>query len=1036
MNQLSSFSMKNVAAVIIICAMLFVGGGFAATTINQETMPDISLPMVFVSTTYVAPPRDVMEDVTKPLEKAIVGLEGLKKITSTSADNFSTIQVELENGRDPDEAKRDIEGLLTNVHLPQGASEPKVAKFGFSSIPVYFLAMSGQNGVNQSDLDRIFKDIIDPTLSTLDGIDRLDAVGNQEATLNMKLNMNALINYGLTPAQVSQSIRAALTTSPAGSVDINGNTQMVRVRSDLNSIYTLENMKINTTGGNTVLLKDIANVEAISESTFLSRLNGEPSIGLTLYKAKDANTVEFVSKVEGLVATWEKEFPNVKFTPIMNQAKEVKKSINGMLEKGILGALFASIMILLFLRNIRMTIIVLVSIPLSILITLLIMVPLDITLNIMTLGGLTIAIGRVVDDSIVVIENIYSELVKTQERNESVIKLATSQVSSAITSSTLATAGVFVPVAFVGGIVGEVFRPFAITIAAALLSSLVVALTVIPMLAKLLVLNHKKLKHQEDPSNGRFMMRYKKVLAWTLDNPKKTILASILLFVLTIGGTVPFLGYEFMPESKTAREVQFSMKMPRETSFETMDLKAKEVETMLLASKDPKNDPAFTYVNTMVGFDYGEERIAYKTSIMAAVSEATDTKQLIEEMKVKISELMPAGSEVTGNLSESGGAPGAGADFIYMLKGDDLDQLMIGAGLIKEKMKEFPELTDIKDSLSEQKTELEVRIDQNKARLYDLSSGQILDNIRSWLSKDSIGDLRFDNTVFNTKIMLDDDFKDSVDKIAQFQMKTPKGSTIYLSEVAQVRQIDSPANITRDNQEQYVRITAAIDSKDKGGVSNKVGAALQSIELPNGVRTEVQGVSNDIQNTIRDMVVAMAAAIGIVYLIMVIAFGNASAPFVILFSLPLAAIGGFVGLLVTGETINITSLIGFLMLIGVVVTNAIVLVDRVQQNVEAGHSIRDSLIEGGISRFRPIIMTAGATITAMLPMAFGAAEGGLISKGLSVVVIGGLTTSTILTLVVVPVMYELVEGAKQRVSRLFKRKKEKAAAVKAEPVAH
>lgn len=1035
MNHLSSFSMKNVAAVIIICAMLFVGGGYAATTINQETMPDISLPMVFVTTTYVAPPRDVMEDVTKPLEKAIVGLEGLKKITSTSADNFSTIQVELENGRNTDDAKRDIESLLSNVNLPQGASEPKVAKFGFSSIPVYFLAMSGQNGVNQSDLDRIFNDIIDPTLSTLDGIDRLDAVGNQEATLNMKLNMNALVNYGLTPSQVSQSIRAALTTSPAGSVDINGNTQMVRVKSDLNSIYNLENMKITTPSGTTVALKDIANVEAISESTFLSRLNGEPSIGLTLYKAKDANTVEFVGKVESLVAGWEKEFPNVKFTPIMNQAKEVKKSINGMLEKGILGALFASIMILLFLKNIRMTIIVLVSIPLSILITLLIMVPLGITLNIMTLGGLTIAIGRVVDDSIVVIENIYSELVKTHERNESVIKLATSQVASAITSSTLATAGVFVPVAFVGGIVGEVFRPFAITIAAALLSSLVVALTVIPMLAKLLVLNHKKLKAHEEPNNGKFMTRYKKILVWTLDNPKKTILASFLLFILTLGGTVPFLGYEFMPESNTAKEVQFSLKMPRETSFETMDLKAKEVEQMMLESKNSNNEPVFDYVNTMVGFDYGEDRIAYKTSIMAAVSETTDAKQLIEEMKPKISEMMPAGSEVTGNLTESGGNPGAGADFVYMLKGEDLDQLMIGAELIKEKMREFPELKDIEDSLSEKKTELEVKVDQNKARLYGLSSGQILESVRSWLAEDSVGEIRFDNTVFNTKIMLDDEFKDSQSKISQFQISTPTGAKVYLGDVAQIRQMDSPANITRENQEQYVKISASIESKDKGGVSNTVGMALNSVELPNGVRTEIQGVSDDIQKTITDMVVAMAAAIGIVYLIMVIAFGNASAPFVILFSLPLAAIGGFVALLMTGETINITSLIGFLMLIGVVVTNAIVLVDRVQQNVEAGHSIRDSLIEGGISRFRPIIMTAGATITAMLPMAFGAAEGGLISKGLSVVVIGGLTTSTILTLVVVPVMYELIYGAQQRISRLFKRK-EKNPAVQAEPVTH
>jgi multidrug efflux pump subunit AcrB len=1024
MNSFTHFSLKNVAAIIIISALLFIAGAYSASTLKQESMPDISLPVVFVSTVYPAPPKDVMENVTKKLEKRIVGIEGLKKISSTSNDNFSAITVELVNGRSPDDAKKDIEAAIADISLPVGASAPKVSKFGSNDFPVLFAAVHGQNNTNQEELNQIYKNNIEPTLSAMDGIDHVDSVGQTEATLKLKLDVNATSNYGLTPAAVTQSIQAALMTSPAGTADFNGTTQSVRVESDLNTIYNLENMRLSTPAGGTVMLKQISKVEAISESQFVTRLNNEPAIGITLYKGKDANTVEFADNVEKLMAGWEKEFPNLRFTTVYNAATDVKKSINGMLKEGAMGALLASVMILVFLRNVRMTLIVLVSIPLSILTTLCIMAGLDITLNIMTLGGLTIAVGRVVDDSIVVIENIYSELQKARDRNESVIKLATRRVSSAITSSTITTAGVFLPITFVGGVLGDIFRPFAITLVVALMASLIVALTVIPMLAKLLVLNSSKIKYHDEEHVGKFTAKYKSVLSYSLNNPKKIVFLSFLILVVSIGGTVPFLAAAFMPESATDKQIQFTLKLPRETSFEAMDLKMKEIEAMLGEAKDPTGAPAFDYFESMVGYDQNNtsgERTSYRAMIISAVSQHSDTKKMAEQYKEKILYMVPQGSEVEGSLLTAS-MGGAGADFSYLLKGDDLNQLMEAAELITQKMKEFPELQEIKDNLSEKKLQVNVSVDQNKARMFGLSSAQITDAVRQWLAKYDLGEIKFDNVTFATKVMIDDEFKNSIEKLGNIRLVTPAGTTISLNEVAKVRQTDAPAAITREMQEQFVSITAKIDSKDKGGVSSKVTEALKTVELPAGVRTQVQGVSDDIQESFGQMAVAMLAAIFIVYLVMVIAFGNASAPFVILFSLPLAAIGGFLGLFVANESINITSLIGFLMLIGVVVTNAIVLIDRVQQLREEGASAYDALIHAGLTRLRPIIMTAGATVLSLLPLALGFSEGSLISKGLAVVVIGGLTTSTILTLVVVPAVYVLIDRMNMRIARLFSKK--------------
>lgn len=1027
MIQLTKFSMKNVAAVIIIVLLLLSGGLYATQVLKVESMPDITMPVVFINTQYMAPPKDVLDNVTKPLEKAVANLEGIKNLTSSSMDNFSLITVELEQGKKADDAKKDIESLIANVKLPQGSEKPKVQTFGFASQPVYYMALYGENGMNQVELDRLYKDTIEPGFNSIKGIDHIDSIGNQEAQLDIKLDANALNNYGLTPSAVSGLIKAALISSPAGSVEFNGKTEMVRVKGEFDTIYNLDNLKVTTPKGDILLLKEIAKVEAVNESNFIARLDGKPAIGIHLYKTKEANAVEFGNAADELIAKWEKTYPTIKFHTVLNSATSIKESVSGMVREGGLGAILASLMILLFLRNVRMTLIVLVSIPLSLLITLMLMAPLNISINVMTLGGMAIAVGRVVDDSIVVIENIFSQLQRAQERNESVILLATKQVAGAITSSTITTVGVFAPLTFVSGVVGEVFRPFAITLSCALLSSLIVALTVIPMLAKLLVMRSASIKKHDENHVDKLSLTYKKALLWSLNHRVKTILFSGLLFILTVVLIVPNLASSFMPDSEADKQMLLQLKLPQETSLETMDATVKQIESMMKEEKDITGKPKFTYTESLVGYNFSSDKYPYRASMFAAVSDATNPKETLKEYKAKLKEQLPKGSEVDGQLL-SGGPPSSGSDFSYSLKGDDLPQLKQAAQVIREKVKEFPELYDIKDTLGESKMEVEVLVDQNKARVYGLTSMQIMDAVNSWIKEDNLGDIKFDNILYKTVLEMDPKFKDSLDRVGVIPIKTMTGATISLKEIAKVREIDSPVTISREKQMQVVKVTAQIDSKDKGGTSKKVSAELDKLQLPSGISREVAGVSDDIAKSFGEMFVAMGASVFIVYLVMVLAFGNASAPFAILFSLPLAAIGGLIGLFVTRESLNVTSLIGFLMLIGIVVTNAIVLVDRVQQLREQDQTIREALIEAGMTRLRPIIMTAAATIIALLPLALGLSKGTIISKGLAVVVIGGLTTSTLLTLVIVPIVYEGIYKFNGRVARLFHRKSKPASA--------
>nr|WP_310185824.1 efflux RND transporter permease subunit [Bacillus sp. 3255] len=1016
--------MKNVSALFIIMIMLFVGGLYSSSQLKVENMPNVSFPVVAVTTTYTGAPKDVMDEITDPIEKKLANLEDLDSMQSTSSDNFSMIILMFKQDVDVDKKKQAVQDMLAEVSLPATAGTPKASTFGAASFPSNYLVAYAENGISQTELDKSFKDKIKPGLEGIKGIDHMDVIGARDTSLDIELDASALDVYGLSPALVSNAINSAAAKSPIGSVDISGNSKMTRVTGNITSLFDLQQLEITTPKGDIVKLEQISKVKAITESDFIGRLDGKPAIGMILYKAGSANAVEFSEAIEKQIHEWKAEMPNITFKNTYDSADQIKESITGLVREGVVGAVLASLMILIFLRNVRMTLIVLVSIPLSILITLLLMSSLDLTLNTMTLGGIFIAVGRVVDDSIVVIENIYASLEKAQERKESVIALATKQVSMAITSSTLATVGVFAPLALVTGVVGGFFRPFALTIACALLSSLIVALTVIPMLAKLLVLRSKPGKAHDESAPTKLTAFYEKVLTWSLKNRIKTLLIALAMLIVTMAGTIPFLSVSFLPEASAAKTMYFQLKLPYATSFEATDAKTKEIEKVLLDTKDSNGEPVFKFVESLVGYaGNDDERTPYASQIFVQVNDKVDPNQVKDEMKAYILSELPSGSEVEPKAME-GDFGVSSTDFAYTLQGEDQLQLEKAAKMVKEKLQTFPELSEVEDNLSDAKTEIEIAVDQKKARAYGLSSAAVRDTARAWIQKQSLGDMKFDNIVYTTTVSLDKSDKDTLEKLGNIPLSGPNGSTILLKEVAKIGETKGAASLAREDQQQLVKVSAKINDDNKTGVSAKLTAALNQLELPEGVTPKVTGVSDDVNESFGQLFVAMAAAVFVVYLIMVLAFGNAGAPFAILFSLPLAVIGGLLGLVIAREPLTVTSMIGFLMLIGIVVTNAIVLIDRAQQLREEGYTVRHALIEAGKVRLRPIIMTAGATIMALVPLALGiSGEGGLIGKGLGVVVIGGLITSTLLTLVVVPIVYELIESIKNRFGRMFGRKK-------------
>ncbi|USK85623.1 efflux RND transporter permease subunit [Peribacillus asahii] len=1019
MKSLVNFVLKNKLAVWLLTIIITVSGIYSGTRMKMETIPDISIPYLMVTAVYPgATPEKVMDDVSIPLEKTLESLEGVKAIYSNSYSNMASLQVEYNYEKDMDEAKREIQAVLDTVSLPETVEEPSISKISMNMMPVVALSVSS----TEEDIVGLTKTVEEsllPKIEKIDGVASATITGQHIEEVELTYDEEKMASLGVTEEDVEKMIQASDMAVSLGLFEFEESEQAVSVDGKFMTANELKKMLIPVTPSAAnpspvVELGDIAKIEVVGKVESVSRTNGEEAIAIQIVKAQDANTVTVVNEVKELMEEEEKSIDGLVVDMTLDQGAPIEESVTTMIEKAVFGGLIAVLIILLFLRDFKSTIISIVSIPVSIFMALLLLNWMDITLNIMTLGAITVAIGRVIDDSIVVVENIYRRLHLKGEKlsGRALVREATIEMFKPILSSTLVTVAVFAPLIFVGGMVGELFMPFALTMTFALGASLIVAITIVPALSHFLF--KKKLYSEKAEGHhkeqGKLSKWYKGILKWTLNHK---IVTSVVAVAMLVGSLMltPLIGFSFLgSEEEKVMYLTYTPKageLEEETlanmaAVEEKMLKRDEIDIVQVSITNSTDPTAIMMGGGSGGglmyliFDPDTENFA-------------DVKAEIEDYVFNIGQ--------TGEWKSQNFSAGSVSsnEISYTFYSEDLDDLNEAVGMVEKVLADNDGLKDVSSSTEESYEEFTFKVEQDELLQYGLTTGQIVQMLSPQTQQNVLTTVEKDGNTLEVIVQQEAEAAPkSIDDMLEKEVPTASGKTVELSEIVKVEEGFALNTLSRSKGEYYATVSGTILGDDISKVSAEVDKEIDKLDLPNGVELGVAGVTADINETFTQLGLAMVAAIAIVYFILVVTFGEGLAPFVILFSLPFAVIGSFVGLLIAGETISVSVMMGLLMLIGIVVTNAIVLVDRIIHMEREGMPMREAILEAGATRLRPILMTAIATIGALIPLAIGSGGGGLISKGLGITVIGGLASSTLLTLIIVPIVYEVL-------SKLFKK---------------
>lgn len=1036
MNFLTKFSLKNAVAVLIISFLFILGGIYSFSQLKLTQLPDIEFPQITVEAVYPgASTDDVSTQVTTRLENQLKSIEGAKKVTSSSFESVGILNLEFPIGTDMEKIEQQVNSLAKDASLPQDV-EVEISRFSFGTFPIYNISLFGKG---DEEIDELLQDEVIPELNKIDGLNSVSVGGYTDDLVQITVDKKKATEAGLSLSSIKEQINAKYLSFPAGQLNESDVQIPIRVEEKLNSVKKLKNLQLSVAApaspnavnpnpqagipgqgnngqqvnqgnpGNVesnpsasvpapmpILLKDIAKVETVSEQTEKARFNLKDSLSMAVTKKQDANTVEVADKVIKVLDKYQGELD---YSIVLDSATDIKNSVSSLVKEGLLGAVFAALAVLLFLRNVRATLIAIVSIPLSLLIGAIFLKQLDISLNIMTLGGMAVAVGRVVDDSIVVIENIFRRVRKKKEgMTDKVILDSTKEILKAITSSTITTVVVFLPLGFVGGITGEFFLPFALTIVFSLLASLLVAITLVPIMAKFAF---KKVPKEE--KEGALQRIYGRMIEKSLNHKAIILVTSFLL----LGGSfalVPQLGFTFIPNEEQ-NALSASIELPESTSLDRTDEVSMQIEKMLDQQGDVNEVTASIGSRDFLTGLKLENKASYFINLTDEADVQDSIEMLQSEMKKLVEEAEPDTKVTIEELNMSG--PPTNNNVDVDLFSNDLDALQKAAKQVEEYMKDNKDLNYVSNNFTDKQKQYLVEIDTDKSSQLGISGFQILGTINDQTSPVAVGTLKLDKKDQEIQLAYDEDLtsQDDLKDVTVFSKQGP----VVLSDVATVKPVESYTSIQRLDGKVYARVSAEVIGDDVRTVSQDITNSIKSdVKLPEGVSLDSGGGSDDTVEVFQTVGIAIVIAIGLVYLTMLITFGKARIPFVILSSLIFIPVGSLVALYVTKEPLSISVMIGFLMLIGIVTTNAIVLVDRIGQNrEERGLPIRESLIEAGKTRLRPILMTAFATITALLPLAITTSSGTLISKGLAITVIGGLSSSTLLTLVLVPIVYEL-----------------------------
>lgn len=998
MNVFTTWAFRNKAAVLLMVLLMLAVGTVSYFKLPLEYFPEASMKQVSVTTLGQGyDSKSMADDVTSPVEKAVSNVKGKTDVFSVSGDGFSKVDIKFEADTDMKQAEAEVQKALERVSLPANVMKPMVTQLDTSMIPISNISIAFKDGLKQPKNMELVEKTIVPKLEAVEGAANVSLYGKTNTQVSLKLDKAKMEKEQVPLQTVMGILEGQHLAAGVGAGTIDGEAATIKVVGRINDLEALKNLQVAPN----VKLKQIAAVEMKVDAESVTRINGKDAMLAMVQKEAGYNAVTIGKDLSAAVDQLNKEVPNLEMEVIWANSDLVVNSVNSMLKEVGMGALFATIVILLFLRNLRTTFITIISIPLSLALTLFLLHQTGITLNILTLGGVAVAVGRLVDDSIVVIENIFRKAQRGEAFNRDMIVSAVKEVGGAITSSTLTTVAVFLPMGLVQGSLHDFLLPFALTVTYSLLSSLLVALTVVPLLSLGLLKNAKLPQHREPK-------RYVGLLRWSLNHKWVTVLIAVVLF----GGTIGL--YVSLPkaalDTSDSSLVTVSLKYPSAMPTEQVVQKGIELETFLLEQQQTKSVMMFTG-SSAEGAKFGDVGSASKIDYNVTMNKGADADKFIEAVKAKHASQFKDAEFTIEAASMTGGS--GGSSITWDIVGQDEEALKTVSGEVTTALKNIDGIDKVTSNQEETKPVYTIRVDPSAA-----NAQQIAGQLHMLLNDMPIGMIKLDNQ--DTAVVLD----------ASTVLKT-KGelNDLMVATAAGVQPLSKVASITKTNEastvlhkggKPYIRIEVVADGKKLSEVTKAMQQKRDALKLPAGVTIEEGGASKTQQKEMSDMAMTILVSIGLVYLIMVLTFKTLRAPLAILFSLPLAAVGAVLGLLVTNTPVDTTSMIGALMLIGIVVTNAIVLIERVKQNEET-MTIREALLEAGAARLRPIMMTAIATVCAMLPLMFQPSElGSIVSKGLAVVVIGGLIVSTLLTLVAVPVVYEILhfrKAKKQRVAQ-------------------
>lgn len=1020
MKGIASLPVHRPVLTTVVYIIVIIVGLFCLWRLPIDLMPEIEYPRVTIVTSYGnAGPQEVEELITKPIEAALAGVQGIEEITSTSTEGQSSVRISFVWGTNLDEASNDIRDRIDRIlgRLPEDVERPTIRKFDVSAYPVLILGVNSE--LDQSDLRQFIEDQVQYRLERVNGVASVDLRGGQQKEIHVYLRRAALEALEISPDMIVSTLLAENSNMPAGTVDEGNKEIIVRTFAEYQTLDDVKNAIIAVRDGIPVTVGEVAEVsQGIEEITRIVRINGMPSVQLEISKQSGANTVAVANAIKKEIKSINQDFPQINVMPRIDTSKYIKDSIKSVGSSLLMGGVIAILILLLFLRNISSTIIIGITIPVSVIATFALVYFGGFTLNMMTFGGLALGIGMLVDNAIVVLDSIFHY----REQGEKPVKgaiVGVSEVAAAVTASTLTTLVVFFPVIFIRGISGIMFRQLAYVVAFSLICSLVTALTLVPMLtSKFLKVNHQssgsgktsRLQKMFDDSE-RFYQHlesfYGRIIKWALHHRKMVVSCTVLLFIGAIL-MIPLVGSELMPRSDES-EVRVTVEMEVGSRIELIDSVVYQIEGIVR-----KEVPEAEHIVSNTGGNWrsGGNTGSVRVTLVPKAKRSRSDSQIANSLRKALTGIPGTTIRVRegqGLFIMRMGSTG-GQEVEIEVRGYDLETGDTLANQISKLVENVNGITDVDISRDEGMAEYDIIINRKKAADLGLSASSIGSAIEIAMGGREASYIRRDGKEYPILVRLLEDDRENIAQLSNLTIVNTSGKAIPLSAIAEIHEGSSPLTIERRDRERIITVKANYFGRDLGSVVKDVRSVIRKVSIPSDFAVIIRGDYEEQQEAQQELLVGLLLAIILVYLVMAGQFESFKDPFIVLFSIPVALIGVVALLFITSTSFSVQAYIGCIVLAGIVVNNAIILIDYINRlRRDQGQELFRAIEVAGIRRLRPILMTALTTILGLLPLAIGLGEGGETQIPMARVVIGGLLTSTLITLILIPVIYSYVE---------------------------